>query len=152
MQPQPLQPLGRAHLQSLQNTVGPAVKHHECVVLTARNDVPVIRQQRQHRARVQPPALQQRWASFMGDGPMRRGTSEASQTHPRIPVLHCKTLGWLPSPAPIPQVTLSLFFCLSWIQAFQHPQASSPQPPFCVPSPSSCPICSQYRVDSQVPA
>jgi len=33
--PGPLGPRGMAHLQPLQDTVGPAVKHHERVVLAA---------------------------------------------------------------------------------------------------------------------
>lgn len=111
--------LGRAHLKPLQDAVGPAVEHNERVVLTARDDVPVIRQQRQHRAGVQPPALQQGWADFVGDGPGRKVTSEPLRGTPkptpgsRASVVYGKTLGQLPAPTPYPTNDLSFLSCSS---------------------------------------
>lgn len=115
--------LGRAHLKPLQDAVGPAVEHNERVVLTARDDVPVIRQQRQHRAGVQSPALQQCWADFMGDGPGRKVTSEPLRDTPKLTpgsrafVVYGKTLGQLPAPTPYLTNDLSFLSCSSLIQA-----------------------------------
>lgn len=137
--PGPSGPAGRAHLQPLQDAVGAAVEHHERVVLAARDDVPVVGQQRQHRAGVQPPALQQRRADFRRDAG-RGGTSGGTRTPAPTPL--GTTLALLCAPPSRPSPLLSQL-------GLGHPAPPDLGPP--IPPSQSRPLSVQRR-PQQVPA